>query len=119
MTELDLLSKLHFDQLDFVGSGSYSSVYRLKGHEVVIKTVAEAAYAHHATEKSIYKRLGKHPSILSFFGETELSGMGELHKGLVFTYCSEGTLEDVLKCLPLAASQHEHRIQSVQQSIPL
>ena len=116
----DLLStkKVNLASLELVGSGVYSLVYRLRGHDVVVKTVAEVGLAHHAIETSIYKRLGRHISILSYLGEVDVLGSEEVMRGLIVAYCVGGTLEDFLKYPKHDQEYDERKLQSVQKEFP-
>jgi hypothetical protein len=83
-----------FDEtlLEFVGSGIYASVWRIVGTDTVVKTPTDIALQQHISEKRAYERLGKHASILKYYGEVEITTKFSRKKALKLQYCPAGTL---------------------------
>ena len=74
-------------QFRYVGCGGVSKVYRLAFTGIALKIPYKRGEAHEV-EKRIYERLGQHPFILHYYGESE-----SVHgKGLVVQYLHAGTL---------------------------
>ncbi|RDW67051.1 hypothetical protein BP5796_09800 [Coleophoma crateriformis] len=100
--QIESTSVLHLSQLEEVGSGLNSTVYKLKGSKIVVKVPRQNSMLHHEVERSIYERFERLPSnanILKYLGETkvERSNATVFAPGLLFEYHPEGILRDVLE----------------------
>jgi hypothetical protein len=108
---------LHRSQMEEIGSGLNSIVFRLEGCKTVVKTPRLDSVLHHEAERLIYERFEKfsgHASILKYFGQTQIEGFGATGPalGLLFEYHPYGILRDVLK-KSAAAPQDGQKLQYV------
>jgi hypothetical protein len=76
------------EQLEHVGDGLFSRVWRVKNTDFAIKVYDELNEAS-AVEKKIYDRVSPHPFILQCFGD----GESTLGKGLILQYLPAGSLK--------------------------
>lgn len=71
-----------------ISSGNFARVVRIS--QIAIKIYSPQAKGHHNIEKRIYERIGIHPFILQYFGETPVDSI--VGRGLMFEYHHLGTL---------------------------
>jgi hypothetical protein len=95
-------SVLHHSQLEEIGGGFNSTVFKLRGRKIVVKTPRMDSLLHHEAERSIYERFEKHyghANILKYLGETKIEGLCGTGPalGLLFEYHPEGILREILK----------------------
>ena len=89
---------LKYDEIgDAVGAGSFACVAKLKDLNLVIKTHFDPHKHHMEVEKRAYERLGRHPFILRYYHEVEVTSKGGSFSGLILQYHRAGTLENSLK----------------------
>jgi len=82
---------------DAVGAGSFACVAKLKDWDLVIKTPFYSHKHYMEVEKRVYERLGRHPFILRYYREVEVTSKGGSFSGLILQYHRAGTLEKSLQ----------------------
>ncbi|KND93903.1 CBL-interacting serine/threonine-protein kinase 26 [Tolypocladium ophioglossoides CBS 100239] len=87
---------LNFEDVDGIGSGSFSQVARIRDSDRVIKIPSNDAYDHLERERLVYERLKRHPNILRYYGETGITLSGRTKRGLLLHYHEAGTLDKIL-----------------------
>ncbi|RMJ13598.1 hypothetical protein CDV36_006698 [Fusarium kuroshium] len=91
--------------IDGIGFGSFSQVGRVKNTKYAVKIPFNNADEYLHREKSAYERLGCHPNIVQFYGETSISsGDGKL-RGLLLEYHHLGTLDKMIPTASLKTSK--------------
>ncbi len=97
-----VIADAQFEQLEYVGDGLFSRVWRVENTDIAIKIPDEPGEAS-IVEKKIYDRVSPHPFVLQCYGD----GESTLGKGLVLRYLPAGTLKTNLdlKKFPLERTQ--------------
>lgn len=89
-------NELTFEQVQGVAKGAFAQVALIAGAELVIKVASDGAHDHFVREKRIYERLGCHPYILRYYGESKVVSPERAMIGLLLQYHPAGTLAAML-----------------------
>ena len=76
--------------------GSFACVAKLNDWDLVVKTPLSPFEHHLGIEKRIYERIGRHPLILRYYHEVEVTAKGGSFFGLILQYHAAGTVQDSL-----------------------
>lgn len=88
--------ELTFEQVQGVAKGAFAQVALIAGAELVIKVASDGAHDHFIREKRVYGRLGRHPYILRYYGESKVVSSERVMVGLLLQYHPAGTLAGML-----------------------
>jgi hypothetical protein len=105
------LDGLKYEQIEGVGFGLFGTVARIIGTELAVKIPSDEASHHHAVEKRIYERLGHHPFILRYYGETKVVSIQWTMLGLLLQYHPAGTLAAIFTVPQLLAEYGDKRTE--------
>ena|SRR5438876_8183277 len=105
------LDELKYEQIEGVGFGLFGTVARVIGTELAVKIPSDEAGDHHAVEKRIYERLGYHPFILRYYGETKVVSIEWTMLGLLLQYHPAGTLAAIFTVPQLLAEYANKRTE--------
>lgn len=85
------------EKIEPLASGLWGSVFRITGTDTVVKVAKDVKTGLHFGEKRIYERLGDHPLITQYLGETMVQVEGEKKPGLLCRYYPLGTIKAFFK----------------------
>jgi hypothetical protein len=100
-------------KLTALSEGLWGAIYKLDGHDRVLKVPRDPSHGLHIIEKMIYERLGEHTFIAQFYGEMEIPD--EKKSGLLLQYYRHGSLKDYFSSLE--AFGHPPGLQQKKRSV--